>query len=525
MSKLTLDRDRIESCRKISEKVARNLQDVVDHHTTISVERAVLRLFGIEEAYKGRPLVDAVLNTLGPEDLSKGICYWLGRALVSQRTTPISFCLRVAEGRLRFQELPDVDPEEIRVVLVPLAEGAISRIEQAKETRKKRLRSLPPSPRPLRYVTLSTSSVEEQREEARSAILQGADCIDIGSVPHLELLPERYRLFRNLLDEISDREGRYIRLIASATDGQIAEVTTIAALEKVDYLSGDLFCDVLGGKGTVKQNLIEHQFARRVMACAGIVLNTGVNLPAASGGNYSQAIATHFLTESLSLAGGMAFDQIGLGHPFRWSPESEELLLHEMSGSCLIRELFPKAPLKYLPPSPDSLPEDLNPRFLQWLYHWVALVTGQEIFQVKDVKGDLRQLAMMKPLAEGFMDEMEFASNGKLVRRARTFLDDAFHLLQRVERYGFLKSFEEGLFGNASLLSTSDEGSIHKGDHYYNPLLELLNRPSEEETSPITHTYHRGSERGHGERRGRRVGGPPRRGHGRGRPRRKQSRK
>ena len=48
MGKLNLNQQKIIACRKHAKKIADDLQAIINKHTTISVERAILRLFGID---------------------------------------------------------------------------------------------------------------------------------------------------------------------------------------------------------------------------------------------------------------------------------------------------------------------------------------------------------------------------------------------------------------------------------------------------------------------------------------------
>ena len=83
MNKLNLDKNKIKECRIIADKIAKDVQDFIDIHSTVSVERTVLRLLGIDGIDEfGVPipnkLVDDVINN---GDISLGISYYIASAL------------------------------------------------------------------------------------------------------------------------------------------------------------------------------------------------------------------------------------------------------------------------------------------------------------------------------------------------------------------------------------------------------------------------------------------------------------
>lgn len=83
MDKLNLDKNKIKECRIIADKIAQDIQDFIDIHSTVSVERTVLRLLGIDGVDEfGVPipnkLVDDVINN---GDISLGISYYIASAL------------------------------------------------------------------------------------------------------------------------------------------------------------------------------------------------------------------------------------------------------------------------------------------------------------------------------------------------------------------------------------------------------------------------------------------------------------
>ena len=102
MSRLNLDRDKIESCRQVARHITHQIQDFIDRHTTVSIERATLRFLGLEDAIKTMPIVNLIVDRLPKEKLALGVARWFGSAMVHHRSSsPISLALRIADGKIK----------------------------------------------------------------------------------------------------------------------------------------------------------------------------------------------------------------------------------------------------------------------------------------------------------------------------------------------------------------------------------------------------------------------------------------
>ncbi len=87
---LYLAAKQVERCRGLASRVVQGVFDFIDHHSTVSIERTVLRLFGIAGAGpRGVPLCNLMVDRLHqvPGALEKGAADWYGRALRSSRAT------------------------------------------------------------------------------------------------------------------------------------------------------------------------------------------------------------------------------------------------------------------------------------------------------------------------------------------------------------------------------------------------------------------------------------------------------
>src|SRR4051812_50039976 len=79
MSQLFVEPSKIVRARELAQSAARGVQAFIDRHTTVAIERTVLRLLGIGAAgTRGAPLANLIVDRLaGGKGLHKGAAYWL----------------------------------------------------------------------------------------------------------------------------------------------------------------------------------------------------------------------------------------------------------------------------------------------------------------------------------------------------------------------------------------------------------------------------------------------------------------
>ncbi|MFN7135885.1 MAG: lysine 5,6-aminomutase subunit alpha TIM-barrel domain-containing protein, partial [Myxococcales bacterium] len=84
MPNLLVDDAEIARARALASNVTDGVLGFVRRNTTVSIERTVLRLFGIAGAGpRGVPLVNMLVDKLhASQVLHRGAAWWLGRALL-----------------------------------------------------------------------------------------------------------------------------------------------------------------------------------------------------------------------------------------------------------------------------------------------------------------------------------------------------------------------------------------------------------------------------------------------------------
>src|SRR5580700_10404181 len=108
-SKLDLDPGVIASCREAASQIAAQVGEEIAGKTTVSVERTVARLLGVDGANElDAPLPNVLVDHVSDRgELGRGIAYWLGNAMLDdENRTPQQIAEGVDAGKLELCALP-----------------------------------------------------------------------------------------------------------------------------------------------------------------------------------------------------------------------------------------------------------------------------------------------------------------------------------------------------------------------------------------------------------------------------------
>ena len=85
MATVPVDEGKVRACRELAANIARDVQGYIDLHTSVGVERTILRAYGAEGAdAEGAPLVNLAVDRYKDAGLlDRGILYFVGRALLA----------------------------------------------------------------------------------------------------------------------------------------------------------------------------------------------------------------------------------------------------------------------------------------------------------------------------------------------------------------------------------------------------------------------------------------------------------
>jgi len=508
--KLNLDRDKIDRCRDLAGSIASPVQKYIDRHSTISTERAVLRIFGIEEAHMEMPHVNLIVDRLGRDRLRGGIAWWFGRALVHTGFDVKILAEKLATDRIKLEDIPDVPADKVRQAALKLAGDGIKRLDDARQARERRHEKLGEPPSPLKYLIVATGNIYDDCAQAVSAVECGADIIAVirsTAQSLLDYVPDgittegfggtyatqaNFRIMRDALDRVSEKAGRYVRLVNYSSGLCMSEIAAMAAFERLDVLLNDSMYGILFRDINMKRTFVDQYFSRLICARAGIMINTGEDNYLTTTDAYRNAhhvFASQFINEQFALNAKLPPELLGLGHAFEMDPAMEDGFLYELAQAQLVREIFPRAPIKYMPPTKHMTGDIFFGNVMDTMFNLSAVITEQSIQllgipteamhnpHLQDRFWSLKNANYIFNNARSIGDEITFNPNGKIARRAQTVLENTHRYLKKIETTGLMKAISLGMFADIERDENGGnglEGVFQKDRNYFNPVLDIL---------------------------------------------------
>ncbi len=523
--KLALDQKKIAACRKIAVKIAKDVREMIDAHSTVATERSVLRLMGISEAQHNKkidqfyPYANIVIDQLQADKvLEQGASYWMANACLHLGKSPAEIAAAVAGGELRLSQIPLAKEAAIRKKADALAVAGLKSLTQKRKERSKLRKGLkdPQDPSfrkpPLKYVIVASGNIFEDVVQGRSAAQAGADAIAVirstaqsllDYVPHgattegfggTYATQENFRIMRKALDEEGEKLGRYIRLTNYSSGLCMPEIATIAAQERLDLLLCDSLYGILFRDINMKRTLIDQHFSRLVCALSEIYINTGEDnylTTADAVENGHQVLSSQFINERFALQANMKEEYMGLGHAMEMDPWHPDVILFEIARAQMTRDIFPKAPLKYMPPTRHMEGDIFFSHTYDAIFNLVSVLTNQGIHLLgmpteaihTPLLGDrfmaLKSCNYIFSGAEHLSEEITYRKNGRIEKWAKKVLDDSLKLLRHIEKVGLFQAIEEKTFAEVSRRLEGGKGYAGvfvRGEHYLNPFLERLEK-------------------------------------------------
>ena len=120
-SKLGLNFDLVNQARASAAKVAADTQNFIDQHTTVTVERAVCRLLGIDGVNEmDVPMPNVLVDHLMANSLlPSGAAWHIGNAMLEKGLDPQGVAEAVDKGTLDLSKLPAHSDADIRAAIIP----------------------------------------------------------------------------------------------------------------------------------------------------------------------------------------------------------------------------------------------------------------------------------------------------------------------------------------------------------------------------------------------------------------------
>jgi beta-lysine 5,6-aminomutase alpha subunit len=511
-SKLDLDQGLVAECRQAAGEIAAAVGEEIAGRTTVSVERTIARLLGVDGANELEvPLPNVLVDHVRDRgELAKGIAYWLGNAMLAGGRSPQRIAEAVDAGELDVCALPRAGEEAIRERVRAECERRVLQIGARMEQRRELRERLGESPPPLRYVLTATGNVYEDVVHALAVAEAGGDIVAVirsTAQSLLDYVPygpttegyggtfatqANFRIMRAALDEWSQAKGRYVRLSSFCSGLCMPEIAVMGAIEGYDNMVNDALYGILYRHINPARGLIDQRASRMINGYFGVVINTGEDnyLRTADALTAAPSVtASQFINRQLARDSGVPDTQIALGDAFEIEPGVVNGLLYEWAQAQLTRELFPECPVKYMPPTRHMDGNLYRTHACDSLFNLVTVATGQGIQtigvptegiftpHVHDRVIGLENVNYTFDSARDLGEEIEFKRGGIVQTRAQEVLRGAHALLLGIAEEGLFAALARGVFGD--VCRHVDEGRgmdgiVEVAEEYFNPAVELM---------------------------------------------------
>ncbi|MPM19076.1 Lysine 5,6-aminomutase alpha subunit [bioreactor metagenome] len=430
--------------------------------------------------------------------------------MVNTGLTPQEIAEKVSAGEIDITKLPIADEKKIMDAVYETAKMMVERIKNNRAKREDYLNTIGEGQKPYLYVIVATGNIYGDVLQAQAAARQGADVIAVIRTTAQSLLDyvpygpttegfggtfatqENFRIMRRALDEVGEEIGRYIRLCNYCSGLCMPEIAAMGAMERLDVMLNDALYGILFRDINMQRTLVDQYFSRIINGFAGIIINTGEDNYLTTADAVEEAhtvLASQFINEQFALKAGIPEEQMGLGHAFEMNPALENGFLYELAQAQMAREIFPKAPLKYMPPTKFMTGNIFRGHLQDALFNFISIWTHQGIQllgmpteaihtpHLQDRMLSIENAQYIFNNAKNIGDEVEFKKDGMIQKRAQEVLAKAENLLKDIETEGIFDTIEKGKFGGVKRSFTGGKGLagvVEKDEKYFNPFIDLM---------------------------------------------------
>ncbi len=521
VSKLGLDPGVVNACRGAAKQIAEQVGERVSGHTTLSVERSVTRMLGVDGANDLEvPLPNVLVDHVhAGGGLGRGVAHSVGSAMLQTGRTPQQIAEAVDAGELDLCALGSSEGEAvedgaIRERVNELCAVNLREIRGRFEARRAMRERLGDTPTPLRYVLTATGDVYEDVVHAKAVAEAGGDIVAVirsTAQSLLDYVPygpttegyggtfatqANFKIMREAMDEWSEQHGRYVRLSSFCSGLCMSEIAVMGAWEGFDNMVNDALYGILYRDINIVRGLIDQRVSRMINGYFGVVINTGEDnyLRTAEAIEAAPSVtASQFINHQLARDSGVPDAQIALGDAFEIDVPVTNGLLYEWAQAQLTRELFPDCPIKYMPPTRHMDGNLFRTHAADALFNLVTIATGQGIQtigvptegiftpHIHDRVLGLQNVQYVFNAARDLGEEIEFKRGGIIQTRAREVLAGAREILERIAEEGLFEAIAQATFGETSRREDEGrgiEGILATEEGYFNPVVEQMREAS-----------------------------------------------
>ncbi len=512
MGYIQLDNEQISRLKHLATDIANQVQTIINGYSTVSVERAVLRLYGVDGVNEeGVPLPNRLVDIIRDKKLLEmGISGYFAAAMLESGRDALKTAELIEQGKINFGEITAWSKADILKKEQELTKYALSVMDSTRIRKKEKQLKTPVGEQPWKYMIVATGNIYEDRTQAEAVALSGADIIAVirsTAQSLLDYVPfgattegfggtyatqENFKIMREALDHSAEQSGRYIRLVNYASGLCMAEIAACAAIEDLDMLLNDSMYGILFRDINVKRTFIDQHFSRLICSRAKIIINTGEDNYLTTSDAIDNAFtvtASQLINEAMGKNSLLTDDLLGLGHAFEINPDIENGFLYELAHAQLARQLFPDAPLKYMPPTKYKSTDIFFSHCMDTLFNLASVSTKQGIHLaglsteaihtplMQDRYQSISAINYVFETARDLGGEIEFKKDGVIAKRAKLVMDQAEIFLNEIKDKGLIQAIADGQFAEIKRTETGGkglDGVFEKAKEYSNPILDAL---------------------------------------------------
>jgi beta-lysine 5,6-aminomutase alpha subunit len=423
---------------------------------------------------------------------------------------PQEIAEEMAAGNLDITKLPLAPAKEAEEKIMPRVMEALKVIRAQTEKRNNYLATIGEGRRPYLYVIVATGNIYEDVVQAQAAARQGADIIAVIRTTAQSLLDyvpygpttegfggtyatqENFRIMRKALDEVGEEVGRYIRLCNYSSGMCMPEIAAMGAIERLDVMLNDALYGILFRDINMQRTLVDQYFSRVIIGYCDIIFNSGEDNYLTTDDAFENAhtvLASQLINEQFAVLANVKEEQMGLGHAFEMDPDIENGFLYELAQAIMAREIFPNAPLKYMPPTKYMTGNIFKGNVQDALFNMIAIWSGQSL----QLLGMLTEAIHTPHMHDRYLSienaqyifnnmrdlgsDVYYKEGGIIQSRAQLVLDKADKLLEEIVEEGLFSTIEQGKFGGVKRPRDGGKGLAGvcvKDDEYFNPFIPLM---------------------------------------------------
>lgn len=513
MLRVRYDKKTVATSREYANFIAYDIyKKFIKGFSTDSIERTTLRFLGVEGATPlGQPKVNFIVDRIKKDsDITSGVLATIAREMAvtgSDFQTAINI---VSEGTLSSIPPSKEAFEKAKEEIKRLAQKKFDELMKKRRKREEFKNSFTPQKTPLKYLIVATGNIYDDVIQARAAAEAGADIIAVirsTAQSLLDYVPEgattegyggtyatqeNFRIMREALDDVSKKLGRYIYLTNYSSGLCMPEIAFLGAYEGLDILLNDAMYGILFRDINMKRTFCDQFFSRMICAVSKIIINTGEDnyLTTSDAVEKAHTVLTSlFINEAFAKLAGMRPEYMGLGHAFEINPQIEDSFSLELSQALLIRQIFPKSPIKYMPPTKHMTGDPFYSNLLDAMFNFASKISGQHIHLlgmmteamhnplIMDRYESLKNVNYIFNAVSNLSSQIQIKRDSLLNKRAEEVLTKAHELLKIVKEEGLDKSISRGEFADIKRYPDSGKGldGVFKiSDGYFNPLYDIL---------------------------------------------------